>query len=164
MKYCQLPTIVVYKMFQKMKIVFSDIKNFTMVIGVIAAAAVIGPALVPSSASAFSLESVSVNTIAATTPPTCDATKAEEAADDGVKATECLYARYINPLIKLLSAVVGVLAVLSLVVSGVQMSAAGSDPQQIATAKQRIINTLLGVIAYIFIFALLNWVIPGGVV
>ena len=79
--------------------------------------------------------------------------------------TECdnLFKKYLNPFIKLLSAAIGVLVVLSVIIGGVQYSAAGSDPQQVAAARKRIGNALLGLVAYIFLFALLNWLVPGGI-
>lgn len=74
-----------------------------------------------------------------------------------------LYEKYINPFVRLLTAAVGVLAVLMIVIGGVQYSSAGSDPQKVAAAKQRIINAIIGLVAYIFLFGFLNWVVPGGI-
>jgi len=88
----------------------------------------------------------------------------ECAAGSAGKQCRNLYAKYLNPLVKLLSAVVGVLVVLMVIMGGVQYSAAGSDPQKVAEAKKKITNALLGLAAYIFLFAFLNWLVPGGIV
>src|SRR6218665_2828820 len=57
---------------------------------------------------------------------------------------DCIYKRYINPLVKLLSAAAGVVTVLALVVGGVQYSASDGDPQKIAAAKGLMIKAVIG--------------------
>jgi beta-lactamase regulating signal transducer with metallopeptidase domain len=83
-------------------------------------------------------------------------------ASDYCSDSHCIYQRYITPAIHLLSAAIGVLAVISFIVAGIQYSSAGSDPQKVSAARKRISNTVFGIVAYIFLFALLNWVVPGG--
>jgi hypothetical protein len=78
--------------------------------------------------------------------------------------SSCIYRRYITPAVQLLSAAVGVLAVISFISAGIQYSSAGSDPQKVGAARKRIGNTVFGLIAYIFLLAFLNWVVPGGLV
>ncbi|MGB4759507.1 MAG: hypothetical protein WBP26_05645 [Candidatus Saccharimonadales bacterium] len=87
-----------------------------------------------------------------------------------VAAVECssdacrnLYTKYINPLVRLLSAAVGVVVVASIVIGGVQYSAAGSDPQKVAEARKRISNAILALVVFIFLSAFLQWLIPGGI-
>lgn len=87
-----------------------------------------------------------------------------------VAASECttddcrkLYTKYINPTIRLLSAAVGVVVITSIVVGGIQYSSAGSDPQKVAGARKLIGKAIVGLVTYIFLFALLQWLIPGGV-
>lgn len=71
--------------------------------------------------------------------------------------------KYINPIVLLLSVLAGVLAVISIIIAGIQYSASADDPAMVAKAKKRIFNTVLGLIAYIFLFAFLNYLIPGGI-
>jgi hypothetical protein len=71
--------------------------------------------------------------------------------------------KYVNPFIVLLSALVGVIAVISIILAGIQYSASADDPAMVSKAKQRIFNTLIGLVAYIFLFAFLNYLIPGGI-
>ncbi len=74
-----------------------------------------------------------------------------------------LISLYVNPAIRVLSILVGLVLAASLIMGGVQYSAAGSDPQKVSAAKSRISNTLMALFAYGFLYAFLNFLIPGGV-
>ena len=65
-------------------------------------------------------------------------------------------------IIRFLSAGVGLIMVGSIVVAGIQYSASGGDPQATAKAKSRISSTLIALLIFIFSYALLNYLIPGG--
>lgn len=71
--------------------------------------------------------------------------------------------KYINPFILLLTTIIGIAAVISIIVAAIQYSAAGDDPGAVNKAKDRIFQTVIGIIAYIFLFAFLNYIIPGGI-
>lgn len=71
---------------------------------------------------------------------------------------------YINPFIKLLTAIVGIGAALSLIIAGIRYSQSADDPSKVSQAKSQIVKTLIGLLAYIFLFAFLNYVIPGGLI
>ncbi|HEX8762697.1 MAG TPA: hypothetical protein VF733_02945 [Candidatus Saccharimonadales bacterium] len=75
-----------------------------------------------------------------------------------------LIQKYVNPLIVTLTAVIGVVIVIALVVSGIQYSSAAGDSSQIAAAKKRIINVIIALIAYVFMGGFINWLIPGGII
>jgi hypothetical protein len=75
----------------------------------------------------------------------------------------CIINDYINPLVKALTASAGVIAVISIIVGGIQYSSAGGDPSKIAKAKERIMKTLGAFIFFLFLYGFLNFVIPGGV-
>lgn len=70
--------------------------------------------------------------------------------------------KYINPIVTLLTVIIGVAAAISIVVAGIQYASAGSDPGKVQKAKERIGQTLLGLLAYILLFSFLNYLIPGG--
>jgi hypothetical protein len=92
---------------------------------------------------------------------TCPATPtgAGKNCDD----SQCnLIALYVNPAIKLMSIVVLLIVTASLVYAGVQYSASSGDAQKTGAAKTRITNTLLAFLAYVFMLAFLNFLIPGG--
>lgn len=74
-----------------------------------------------------------------------------------------LVRRYVNPAIKLLSGLVGVVAVLSFIMTGIQFSSAGGDPQKVAAARGRIGKTIAALIIYAFLYAGLQFLVPGGV-
>lgn len=65
--------------------------------------------------------------------------------------------------IRILTGLVAVLAVVSIVYAGVQYASAGDSPEKVKAAKDRITQTVIGVLLYIFMFAILEFLIPGGV-
>jgi hypothetical protein len=93
-----------------------------------------------------------------------------ESTPDGAAKTcsggDCsgLIKNYVNPLIKLLSGLVGVIVTVSIIVGGIQYSSAGGDPGKVSAAKKRIYNSIIALLAYLFMFAFLNWLLPGGIV
>lgn len=70
---------------------------------------------------------------------------------------------YINPFIKLLTAAVGIFATISIVYAGIMYATSADDPSVVTKAKKRIFETILGVVAYVFLFAFINYLIPGGI-
>lgn len=75
-----------------------------------------------------------------------------------------LIVHYINPLIKLLAGLVGILVVIGVIVGGIQISSAGGDPGKVIAGRKRITNAIIALIAYLFMFAFLQWLLPGGIV
>jgi hypothetical protein len=73
-----------------------------------------------------------------------------------------LIKKYVNPTIQLLSIVFGLIAVISLILGGIQYSAAAGDSQKITNAKKRISLTLIAIVAYAFLYGALDFLIPGG--
>mgnify|MGYP003612908130 FL=1 len=54
-------------------------------------------------------------------------------------------------------------SVIALAAAGVQYSAAAGDSGKIAEAKKRISSVLMALLAYFFLFAFIQWLVPGGV-
>ncbi len=73
-----------------------------------------------------------------------------------------IYSAYIKPAINILSGLVVLVAIASIIIAGIMYSSSGGDPQKTAKAKGRIINTLLVLLAYIFLYSFLQFIIPGG--
>ena|ERR1044072_241133 len=73
----------------------------------------------------------------------------------------CIF-KYINPLIKILGALVGVAVTISIVIGGIQYSSSGGDPSKVTAAKQRITKALVALAAFILLYVFMNWVLPGG--
>lgn len=55
-------------------------------------------------------------------------------------------------------------SVIALAAAGVQYSAAAGDSGKIAEAKKRITNVLMALLAYFFLFAFIQWLVPGGII
>lgn len=69
----------------------------------------------------------------------------------------------LNLAIKILTGLVAVAAVTSIILAGVQYASAGDSPEKVKAAKDRIAQTVIGILLYIFMFAILEFIIPGGV-
>jgi hypothetical protein len=70
---------------------------------------------------------------------------------------------FINPLIVFLSALVGIVVTASIIIGGIQYSAAGDNPQAVAAARKRIFNAVLALLIYGLLYGFLNFIIPGGI-
>ena len=71
--------------------------------------------------------------------------------------------RNLNTIVNVLSGLVGVVVVGVIVLGGIQYASAGDKAEAVSAAKQRITNGLIALLAFLFIFAFLQWLIPGGV-
>jgi hypothetical protein len=72
--------------------------------------------------------------------------------------------KYINPAINLVSILIGVAVVISITIGGIQYGSSGGDSQKVTAAKNRIRNSLLALVTFLFLYAMLNFLIPGGLV
>ncbi|HUB94243.1 MAG TPA: hypothetical protein VMB52_07115 [Verrucomicrobiae bacterium] len=73
-----------------------------------------------------------------------------------------LITNYLDPAIAFLAALVGVAVTASIIIGGIQYSSAGGDPSKVTAARTRIRNALLALFVFIFLYALLDFLIPGG--
>lgn len=69
---------------------------------------------------------------------------------------------YINDAINFLSAGVGIIVIGMIILGGIQYSMAGDNPTATQAAKQRITNGLIALFIFLFLFAFLQWLVPGG--
>jgi hypothetical protein len=110
---------------------------------------------------------------AAPTPPpsTVKCTPNEDLIDGGHSccpksaakdATKCLFAKYVNPIVSLMSALVGIVVTVGIIFGAIQFSSSAGDPQKAANGKNHIRNALLGLLAYLLLYAFLQFIIPGG--
>lgn len=65
-------------------------------------------------------------------------------------------------IIRFLSALVLVIAVIMIIVGGIQYTTSGGNAQSVAAAKKKITDVFIGIMAYIFLWAFLEWLIPPG--
>jgi uncharacterized membrane protein len=73
-----------------------------------------------------------------------------------------IYDKVLLPLINFLSAAIGVLLIINVIVAGIQYIMSDGDPNGIASAKDRLVATFWAFMVFIFGFALLQYLIPGG--
>ena len=81
----------------------------------------------------------------------------------GGSGMDCVIAKYINPIVKLLSVAAGIAVVIGVIMGGVQYSASAGDPQKAAQAKGKITKALLGLVAFLFLYSALQFFSPGGI-
>lgn len=95
-------------------------------------------------------------------PNDCTGANLRAGAPEG-DADHCGIIDYIVVFINALSALATLAIVAMIIYGGIQYSSAGSDPQKVSAAKNRIRNALLALVFFIFGIAILNWLVPGGV-
>jgi hypothetical protein len=88
---------------------------------------------------------------------------ASDCKSANVTAGNCKIVKYIVTFTNILSAAVGVIVTIMVAWGGVQYTMSKDDPQATAQAKERIRNALLALVIYIFMFAFLQWLVPGGI-
>lgn len=69
----------------------------------------------------------------------------------------------LNMILVVVTTGVGIAAVGSIVFAGILYITARDNAGQVSKAKTMIMNTVVGIIAYILMWAFLEWIIPGGV-
>lgn len=87
-----------------------------------------------------------------------------DCSDDVLNKDNCGIVKIIIDIINALSAIVGVVIVAVIVVSGIKYSASADDPKAVSDAKNHIKNALLAFVFFIFLYAFLQWVVPGGII
>ena len=69
----------------------------------------------------------------------------------------------LNMVLVVVTTGVGIAAVGSIVFAGILYITARDNAAQVSKAKTMITNTIIGIIAYILMWAFLEWIIPGGI-
>lgn len=82
---------------------------------------------------------------------------------DDLSSNNCGVIKYILLITNILSGLAGVVIVAMMIVGGIQYSMAGADPSKVQAAKQKIFNAILALVLFSFGFALIQWLVPGGV-
>lgn len=81
-----------------------------------------------------------------------------------INKDNCGIVAYLVGFIKFLSGLVGIVVVIMIALGGIQYTMAKDDPQAVSAAKERIKNALIALVAYLFLFSFLQWLVPGGIV
>lgn len=79
--------------------------------------------------------------------------------DDG---QGCGVYRVLNLAVDILSIGIGILGVIGITVVGIQYLTAGGNEQKTTKAKQRIVEIIIGIIAFVALYALTQWLLPAG--
>jgi hypothetical protein len=69
----------------------------------------------------------------------------------------------IQLFINFLSAGVGIIIAIMFMLAGGQYLTAGDNPQAVAAAKKKIVNCLVALASFIFMYAVLQFLVPGGI-
>lgn len=70
---------------------------------------------------------------------------------------------YLQNGVNLLTALAGLAITASVIIGGIQYSTSGGNPQASAAAKKRIGNAFLALLALVFLYTFLQWIVPGGI-
>ena len=67
----------------------------------------------------------------------------------------------LNLVVDIMTIGIGVLGVLGITIVGIQYLTAGGNEEQTRKAKRRMYEIVIGLVAYVLVYALLNWLIPN---
>lgn len=65
-------------------------------------------------------------------------------------------------IIRFLSAGVGLVVIASIIVGGIQYTTSGGDPQNVTKAIKRIRSSIVALVIFIFLYAIINYLVPLG--
>lgn len=100
-----------------------------------------------------------MTTLAASDP--CAKTPTQQAVQKCVTQTPAVHD--IQLIVDWLSAGVGIVVTAVIIIGGIQYSLAGDNASAVTAAKERMINGVIALFVFLFAWAFLNWLIPGGV-
>ena len=89
-------------------------------------------------------------------------------ADPDTTITDCsdkdcnIVKKYLNPFINLMTILVGIAVTIGIIIGGIQYSASGGDPQKAANGKKHIRNSIIALVAFIFLYAFIRFLTPGN--
>lgn len=70
---------------------------------------------------------------------------------------------YLNPVIDFLAAGVGIIVTSMIVIAGIQYITSQDNPQAVSAARNRIFNAVIALVIFGLMYALLQWLVPGGI-
>lgn len=76
---------------------------------------------------------------------------------------KCIVEKYINPGIKAFAALAGVAVAAGIVIGGIEYTISTDDPSKVSAAKDRITKSIIALLAFMLLFAFLNYIVPGGI-
>jgi hypothetical protein len=70
---------------------------------------------------------------------------------------------YLKALLKLLSIAVGAVVIMMIVIAGFQYIMSTADPARVKAAKDRLQNAIIALVLFLMMFAILSFIVPGGI-
>jgi hypothetical protein len=70
---------------------------------------------------------------------------------------------YLKLFLKFLNGLIGAIIILVLVVAGIQYITSVGEPANVKSAKKRVMNATIALVLYLMMFAILNFLVPGGI-
>lgn len=67
----------------------------------------------------------------------------------------------LNLVVDIMTIGIGILGVLGITIVGIQYLTAGGSEEKTRKAKRRLFEIVIGLVAYVVIYALLKWLLPG---
>ena len=104
--------------------------------------------------------------VAPTAKGTCTGTDAQGNSYTGVSndpATGGAIVNYLRGWLFLLNLAVPGVILLMIIISGVQYITAGANSAAVKGAKDRLVNSMIALVLYLMMFAILQFLVPGGV-
>jgi hypothetical protein len=83
-------------------------------------------------------------------------------ANAGTDLCNSIVTQYLDPIILFLGGGVGLVITIMIIVGAIQYITSGGDPNGVAAAKKRIANALIALLVFGLMYALLNFIVPGG--
>jgi hypothetical protein len=77
---------------------------------------------------------------------------------------QCIIDKYIQPGINLAAGLVGLAVTVSIISAGIKYTMSADSPQKVSEAKQRLVTSVFVLIGFFTFYALMNYLIPGGLV
>lgn len=68
--------------------------------------------------------------------------------------------KILSDVVNIMTIGIGILGVLGITIVGVQYLTAGDNEEKTRKAKRRMFEIVIGLVAYVVVYALLNWLIP----
>jgi hypothetical protein len=70
---------------------------------------------------------------------------------------------YLRDVLSLLGGIVGLVVMIMLVIAGLQYITSAGDPAMVKSAKSHIVNAITALVLYLMMVAILQFLIPGGI-
>lgn len=71
---------------------------------------------------------------------------------------------YLKAIINFMAIGIGLVTAISIIIGGFQFMASKGNPQTIQAAQKRIWNGVIAIVLFVFMYAILNFLVPGGLI